>query len=101
MQIDLPQIYRIDNQTKFERLIYEADDNKRNSQILAYLNQIGFINYNDVKLCPNGHVMTLQKQLVMDGGGVVARKIVKKAKPLEQIRFFMKIAYKFGKYYSS
>ena len=28
-RFDLPQIYRIDNQTKFERLIYEADDNKR------------------------------------------------------------------------
>ena len=44
MQTDLPQIYRIDNQTKFERLIYESDDNKRNAQNLAYLNQIGFIN---------------------------------------------------------
>ena len=68
MQIDLPQIYRINNQTKFERLIYEADDDKRNSQILACLNQIGFINYNEVKLCPNGHVMTLRtSKTVCDG----------------------------------
>jgi hypothetical protein len=30
----------------------------------------------------------LQKQFVMGGGGVVARKIVKKAKPLKQILVF-------------
>ena len=41
---DLPQIAAVDSPTKFFNVVYEENETSRKNKVLAYLNQIGFIN---------------------------------------------------------
>ncbi len=43
---------------KFKNVIYDKDESRRKNNVLAYLNQIGHLNYNEqVK---NGHKISLR-----------------------------------------
>ena len=64
---DLPHIAVVDTPTKFNNVVYEEDEALKKNKVLAYLNQIGFISYNDNKQCPNGHAMSLRKVKKTDG----------------------------------
>ena len=57
----LPQITLFDSAVKLNQIIYEADESLQNNKVLAYLNQVGLINYNDKKECVNGTPMELKK----------------------------------------
>ena len=63
----LPQITLVDSAVKLNQIIYEADESLQNDRVLAYLNQVGLINYNDEKECVNGHLMELKKVKRADG----------------------------------
>ena len=63
----LPQITLVDSAVKLNQIIYEADESLQNDKVLAYLNQVGLINYNDEKECVNGHLMELKKVKRADG----------------------------------
>jgi hypothetical protein len=64
---DLPQIAAVDSPTKFFSVVYEENETSRKNKVLAYLNQIGFINYNGNKQCLNGHATSLKKVKKTDG----------------------------------
>ena len=81
----LPQITLVDSAVKLNQIIYEADESLQNDKVLAYLNQVGLINYNDEKECVNGHLMELKKSKeLMAGGGVVDKKVAKNPRSFEK-----------------
>ena len=46
---NLPQIEAIDSTNKFFSAVYEGDEILRQNKVMAYINQIGLINYNEHK----------------------------------------------------
>ena len=64
---NLPQIEAIDSTNKFFSVVYEGDEIVKQNKVMAYINQIGLINYNEHKQCSNGHNMTLKPVPKTDG----------------------------------
>jgi hypothetical protein len=64
---DLPHIAEVDSPNKFYQVVYEENYSLRNDKVLAYLNQTGLVNYNDLKQCENGHNMDLKKNNKTNG----------------------------------
>ena len=64
----LPTIPLVDSPNKFHGVVYEQDENLKKNKIVAYLNQIGLIDYNQEKLCVNGHQMNLKKNMAKADG---------------------------------
>ena len=53
---ELPLIAVVDSADKFYRVVHEENDSLRNDKVLAYLNQTGLINCNQLKQRENGFV---------------------------------------------
>jgi hypothetical protein len=66
-KMQLPQIDLVDSSLKLNQIIFDADHASRNDKVLAYLNQVGLINYNEKKMCENGHPMLLKRNKRADG----------------------------------
>jgi transposase-like protein len=63
----LPRIERVDNVTAFNQMIYESNEKSRKNKILAYLNQIGLIDYNKDWRCARGHKLEIKPANNSDG----------------------------------
>jgi hypothetical protein len=67
--------------------------------VLAYLNQTGLVNYNDLKQCENGHNMDLKKNNKTNGWWWrCSPKGCQKTKSIRLGTFFLRIKFNFGKY---
>ena len=96
---DLPQIAAVDSPTKFFSVVYEENETSRKNKVLAYLNQIGFINYNGNKQCLNGHATSLKKVKKTDGWyWLCSTKGCQKTESIRAGTFFLKARFLFGRY---